>query len=149
MVKNKVNINDYCPYCRVKKTKKTKHCHICQKCVKGFDHHCNWIDNCVGENNKKRFVIFVIITFINLIFNIVVGIVDLTDNKVVENPQKDNTGVMYNLESIMEMKYIFRYSINDLISILILIVSAFFCIPVFYVFFTQIKGIFIKENNYD
>ena len=149
MVKNKVNINDYCPYCRVKKTKKTKHCHICQKCVKGFDHHCNWIDNCVGENNKKRFVIFVIITFINLIFNIVVGIVDLTDNNVVENPQKDNTGVMYNLESIMEMKYIFRYSINDLISILILIVSAFFCIPVFYVFFIQIKGIFIKENNYD
>ena len=43
----------------------------------------------------------------------------------------------------------FKYAINDLISILILIVSAFFCIPVFYVFFNQIKGIFIKENNYD
>ena len=149
MVENNMNINEYCPYCRIKITKKTKHCHVCRKCIKGFDHHCNWIDNCVGENNKKRFILFVIITFVNLIFNITVGIVDLTDNNVNYNTTGDNNGVMHSLENFMEFKWIFKYAINDLISILILIVSAFFCIPVFYVFFTQIKGIFIKENNYD
>ncbi len=65
------------------------------------------------------------------------------------NTTGDNNGVMHSLENFMEFKWIFKYAINDLISILILIVSAFFCIPVFYVFFTQIKGIFIKEINYD
>ena len=63
MVENNMNINEYCPYCRVKKTKRIKHCHICKKCIKGFDHHCNWIDNCVGENNKKRFLDIIYIIF--------------------------------------------------------------------------------------
>ena len=74
MVEKNININEYCPYCRVKKTGKVKHCHMCKKCIKGFDHHCNWIDNCVGENNRFKFLFFVGITLLNLIFNLFVGI---------------------------------------------------------------------------
>ena len=148
MVESKKNINEYCPYCRIKKTNKIKHCHLCKKCVKGFDHHCNWIDNCVGENNKNRFLIFVTLTFVNLLFNLFVGFIDLNTSNLNKN-QIDNNGLINNIESIMEMKWIFNYPINDLISVLIMIVSGFFCIPVFYVFFIQIKGIFIKENDYN
>lgn len=145
MVENSMNINEYCPYCRVKKTNKIKHCHVCKRCIKGFDHHCNWIDNCVGENNKTRFLIFVIITLTNLIFNMTIGIIDLNNGS--DKLNKNNNGVVNSLESVMDMRWILDYRINDLISILIMIVSAFFCIPVFYVLFIQIKGIFIKENN--
>ena len=146
MVENKMNINEYCPYCRIKKTNRIKHCHICKKCIKGFDHHCNWIDNCVGENNKKRFLIFVAITLLNLMFNVCVGFIDLKNSNLSKN-KTDNNGVMSNFEAVMEMRWILDYQMNDLISILIMIVSAFFCIPVFYVLFIQIKGIFIKNNN--
>ena len=145
MVENKMNINEYCPYCRVKKTNKIKHCHVCKKCIKGFDHHCNWIDNCVGENNKTRFLIFVIITLTNLFYNMMIGIIDLNNGS--DKLNKSNNGLVNSLESVMDMRWILDYRINDLISILIMIVSAFFCIPVFYVLFIQIKGIFIKENN--
>lgn len=31
----------------------TKHCKECQKCILGFDHHCRWLNNCVGELNYK------------------------------------------------------------------------------------------------
>ena len=36
----------------------TKHCWSCNKCVVHFDHHCKWLNHCVGERNYKIFVIF-------------------------------------------------------------------------------------------
>ena len=146
MVENNVNIIEYCPYCRTKMTKKIKHCHVCKKCVKGFDHHCNWIDNCVGENNRVRFLIFVFITMGNLMFNLMIGIIDLKNGTELNNFDMNN-GVINNIEATMDMRWILDYTINDLISIMILIVSAFFSIPVSYVLYVQIKGIIIKENN--
>ena len=138
MVENKIHINEYCPYCRVKKTNTVKHCHVCKKCISGFDHHCNWIDNCVGENNKKAFIIFVLITLVNLVFNIYICVTAL------DNTKKNKTGDYYfmkNFEVIWNMRWIFNYTISDLIAIMILIVSSFFFIPVFYVLWAQVKNL--------
>ncbi|XP_064231818.1 palmitoyltransferase ZDHHC11 [Aotus nancymaae] len=33
------------------RTKKAKHCITCNKCVSGLDHHCKWLNNCVGSRN--------------------------------------------------------------------------------------------------
>ena len=41
--------NNLCPECIVLRTPRSRHCNICGKCVDRFDHHCPWINNCVGR----------------------------------------------------------------------------------------------------
>ncbi|KAK5643261.1 hypothetical protein RI129_007106 [Pyrocoelia pectoralis] len=36
------------------------HCRICKRCIKRMDHHCPWINNCVGERNQKYFMQFLV-----------------------------------------------------------------------------------------
>jgi len=34
------------------------HCNDCKRCVVYMDHHCPWVNNCVGYYSQKSFVLF-------------------------------------------------------------------------------------------
>jgi hypothetical protein len=42
------------------------HCHICGTCIPQYDHHCTWINNCVGKHNLLRFNTFLIVLTLSL-----------------------------------------------------------------------------------
>ncbi|XP_052255507.1 uncharacterized protein LOC127861166 isoform X2 [Dreissena polymorpha] len=55
-----------CHTCRTVKPLRSKHCKVCNRCVKVFDHHCPYIYNCVGVNNRHWFLSFTLITLVNI-----------------------------------------------------------------------------------
>ena len=50
----------------------SKHCKKCNKCIEHFDHHCNWLNNCIGKLNYSYFYLLLLILIINFILNIVI-----------------------------------------------------------------------------
>jgi hypothetical protein len=49
-----------CPECETIRTGRSRHCIICHKCVDRYDHHCPWINNCIGLRNYKIFLVFIV-----------------------------------------------------------------------------------------
>lgn len=56
--------NQLCPECEVIRTSRSRHCNICNRCVNRFDHHCPWINNCVGAGNHGWFYLYILSTLL-------------------------------------------------------------------------------------
>lgn len=61
-----------CPECEVIRTPRSRHCNICGRCVDKFDHHCPWINNCIGIRTHGWFIVFILTQLIFILLAVVV-----------------------------------------------------------------------------
>ena len=57
---NLLYTNNECKTCKMIKIARSKHCALCNICIEKQDHHCVWINGCVGGKNYKYFLWFLI-----------------------------------------------------------------------------------------
>ena len=58
-----------CKNCFVIRPINSHHCSVCHKCYINHDHHCPWVNNCIGLFNKKIFLLFLLYSFIEVIYS--------------------------------------------------------------------------------
>ena len=65
--KTKVDFDEaesFCKKCEKFRPIRSHHCKTCNKCILKMDHHCPWIANCVGYDNHKYFLLFLLYTIL-------------------------------------------------------------------------------------
>ncbi|XP_023371975.1 probable palmitoyltransferase ZDHHC12 isoform X3 [Otolemur garnettii] len=59
-----------CRYCLVLQPLRARHCRECRRCVRRYDHHCPWMENCVGERNHPFFVVYLALQLVVLLWGL-------------------------------------------------------------------------------
>ena len=55
-----IDSTQLCPDCNTIRTSRSRHCTVCKHCIERFDHHCPWINNCVGVRNHNIFYAYIL-----------------------------------------------------------------------------------------
>uniref|UniRef100_A0A8D3BKZ6 Palmitoyltransferase n=1 Tax=Scophthalmus maximus TaxID=52904 RepID=A0A8D3BKZ6_SCOMX len=61
---------NWCPACRAARPPRAGHCRICGICVLRLDHHCVWINNCVGQANHCSFLLTLVLFLLTSLYGI-------------------------------------------------------------------------------
>lgn len=71
----------YCPTCHIWRPPRASHCGVCNSCVLNHDHHCVFLNNCVGTRNYKYFLWFLLTTVVSCIWLITTSFLKLSQGK--------------------------------------------------------------------
>ena len=74
-----------CPFCNVIRLPKSRHCNICGKCVDRYDHHCPWVNNCIGRANHSRFYAHLILILAYCTTSLINAIATLVSDRPVKS----------------------------------------------------------------
>jgi len=79
-----VDFQDYgdgwrtCRRCKTGKPPRTHHCSVCRRCVMKMDHHCPWVNNCVGFHNYRYFCLFLVYTAVGCLYTAITCLLPLS-----------------------------------------------------------------------
>ncbi|KAG5883404.1 hypothetical protein JTB14_031293 [Gonioctena quinquepunctata] len=93
-----------CARCETYRPPRAHHCRICQRCIRRMDHHCPWINNCVGERNQKYFIQFLIYVGALSAYSITLVVIswmkDCSD--CIQDVPLKQTRIMHNIILLLE-----------------------------------------------
>lgn len=112
------------------------HCPICQCCIPQYDHHCTWINNCIGRHNLAKFIFFLIVLEGTLLWLSFIGIC------MIANLGGEN-GLIKFRPVIEDQKWMVYVSIVILEGL-----SLGFGVPLMVLIFVQCKNLLLGKTTY-
>ena len=106
----KFDDQNFCVTCMIRQPLRSKHCKRCGRCVAKHDHHCPWIHSCVGANNHRHFILYVINLFLGALLYLRLAVYHI---EAIPSP----AGASCNIIPDQVCKYILRDTYTVVISI--------------------------------
>lgn len=75
----------FCRHCNKNVNMGSKHCWDCGKCTAHFDHHCPWLNTCIGGKNYRSFFVATVFLWMMIFFTIMVAVL-LLAGLLVDGP---------------------------------------------------------------
>jgi hypothetical protein len=62
----------FCKKCNIQRPPRTHHCSKCKRCIVRYDHHCVWVNNCIGYHNYRQFLLLLFYLSLGCLYGIAV-----------------------------------------------------------------------------
>jgi len=137
----------YCPKCPDPRPERAKHCKICDICILRMDHHCPWINNCVGFKNHKFFLLLLIYAGLASVIAVGTSFPELMRCSAMFAHMEGGTSFAWGLEHV-------SLGVSDITIFLLFGVVALFAVVLFMSLLSQhlplaMRNITSIEKNYE
>lgn len=138
------NPEGVCLECVRERPRRSYHCEVCRTCIEHYDHHCTWINNCVGKQNIGRFLLFLLLLLAALAFS---GTISALSFYVILTHQPQYVSSFLSprehhpIHSPLWCAQLALLAVNTVI--------CFFFFPVFVLFCIQLKNILTNQTSYE
>ncbi|XP_074653088.1 palmitoyltransferase ZDHHC3-like [Tubulanus polymorphus] len=101
-IENKANEWTICMKCETYRPPRAHHCRTCRRCVRRMDHHCPWINNCVGEYNQKYFIQFLFYVGVAALYALILVIISWVSDPNSDSHKSKHLRIMHSVILVIE-----------------------------------------------